>query len=91
MGRSSERGVLRVRSQEEHSHGPGQLLQGPETDQGLTHELLHELGLSDDAIGAGLHSIDPSIKPGANGNWTNTKQFSTKLAKDCFTGEDNRN
>jgi len=55
------------------------------------HELLHELGLSDDAIGAGLHFIDPSIKPDANRNWTNTKQFSTKLAKDRFTGKDNRN
>jgi RHS repeat-associated protein len=56
----------------------------------LAHELLHELGLTDDAIGAGLHSVDPSIKPDANGNWTNTKQFSTKLAKHCFTGKDNR-
>ena len=57
----------------------------------LMHELLHELGLNDDNIGAGLHSIDPSIKPDANGNWTNTQQFSTKLSKDCFTGKDNKN
>lgn len=55
------------------------------------HELLHELGLQDDAIGAGLQSVDPSIKLDANGNWTNTKQFSTKLQKDCFTGKDNKN
>jgi RHS repeat-associated protein len=62
------------------------------TNEGLLmHELLHELGLSDDAIGAGLESIDPSIKPDAAGNWTNTKQFSTKLHKDCFTGKDNKN
>jgi hypothetical protein len=57
----------------------------------LMHELLHELGLTDDVIGAGLHSIDPSIKTDANGNWTNTEQFSTKLAKDCFTGKDSKN
>ena len=56
----------------------------------LMHELLHELGLDDDAIGAGLHSIDPSIKPDANGDWTNTQQFSNKLGKDCFTGKDNK-
>lgn len=55
------------------------------------HELLHELGLNDGDIGAGLHSIDPSIKPDANGKWTNTRQFSTKLSKDCFTGKDNKN
>ena len=57
----------------------------------LIHELLHELGLTDDAIGNALHSIDPSIRPDANGNWTNTQQFSTKLRKDCFSGKDNRN
>jgi hypothetical protein len=57
----------------------------------MMHELLHELGLPDDAIGAGLHSIDPSISPDANGNWTNTKQFSIKLQKDCFAGKGNQN
>ncbi len=57
----------------------------------LMHEALHELGLDDSAIGAGLSSIDKSIKPDANGNWTNTKQFSDKLTKDCFTGKDNKN
>ena len=57
----------------------------------LMHELLHELGLTDDAIGAGLQSIDPSIRPDANGSWTNTKQFSMKLQKDCFSGKDNKN
>jgi hypothetical protein len=41
--------------------------------------------------GTGMHSIDPSIRPDANGNWTNTQQFSTKLRKDCFSGKDNRN
>ena len=55
----------------------------------LMHELLHELGLGDDIIGTGLQSIDPSIKPDVNGNWTNTQQFSTKLMKDCFTGRGN--
>ncbi len=40
---------------------------------------------------AAIQRIDPSIKPDANGNWTNTKQFSTKLQNDCFTGKDNRN
>ena len=55
------------------------------------HEGLHELGLSDDDIGRGLESIDPSITPDANGNWPNTKQFSTKLSKDCFSGKDNGN
>ena len=53
------------------------------------HEMLHELGLSDDAVGVGLESIDPSIKPDANGNWSNTKQFSDKLTKDCFSGKGN--
>ena len=55
----------------------------------LMHELLHELGLGDDIIGTGLQSIDPSIKPDVNGNWTNTQQFSTRLMKDCFTGRGN--
>ncbi len=55
----------------------------------LMHEFLHELGLGDGAIGAGLRSIDASIKPDDNGNWTNTKQFSTKLMKGCFTGKGN--
>jgi hypothetical protein len=57
----------------------------------LMHELLNKLGLQDDTIGTGLNSIVPSIKPDANGNWTNTKQFSTKPQKDCFTGKDNQN
>ena len=57
----------------------------------LMHEMLHELGLTDDNIGNALHSIDPSIKPDANGNWTNTKQFSKKLQSDCFSGKDNKN
>ena len=62
------------------------------TNEGLLmHELLHELGLSDSDIGAGLHSIDASINPDAQGNWTNTKQFSTKLTKDCFSGKGNQN
>ena len=55
------------------------------------HELLHELGLTDDVIGTGLQSIDPSIKPDDKGDWTNTKQFTTKLTKDCFSGKDNKN
>jgi len=55
----------------------------------LMHEMLHELGLTDDAIGAGLQSIDKSIKPDVNGDWTNTKQFTDKLTKDCFSGKGN--
>jgi hypothetical protein len=62
------------------------------TDEGLLmHEMLHELGLSDDEIGNALHSIDPSIAPDQNGNWTNTQQFSAKFTKDCFRGKDNQN
>ena len=57
----------------------------------LMHEALHELGLDDSVIGAGLNSIDKSIQPNAKGDWTNTKQFSDKLAKDCYTGKDNKN
>ena len=53
----------------------------------LMHEMLHEVGLTDDNIGNALHSMDPPIKPDANGNWTNTKQFSKKLQSDCFSGK----
>ena len=43
--------------------------------------------MGDSAIGAALHSIDKNInlttdRPG--GNLLDTKQFSTKFAKDCF-------
>jgi RHS repeat-associated protein len=55
----------------------------------LMHEMLHELGLNDSDIGSGLQSIDPSIQPNAQGNWTNSKQFSQKFAKDCFSGKGN--
>jgi hypothetical protein len=54
------------------------------------HESLHELELDDGTTGTALHSVDPSIKPDANGNWTNTKQFSDKLTPDCISGKDNR-
>jgi hypothetical protein len=55
----------------------------------LMHEMFHELGLTDDQIGAALHVIDPSINPNANGQWTNTQQFSNKFTKDCFSGKQN--
>jgi RHS repeat-associated protein len=55
----------------------------------LMHEMFHELGLTDDQIGAALHAIDPSINPNANGQWTNTQQFSNKFTKDCFSGKQN--
>jgi hypothetical protein len=71
---------------------PSQISGNPGANEGLLmHELLHELGLTDDNIGTGLQSIDPSIRPDANGNWTNTQQFSMKLTKDCFSGKDNKN
>jgi len=57
----------------------------------LFHEALHQLGLNDDDIGTGLHSIDPTIKPNSNGQWTNTQQFSNKFTKDCFQGKANQN
>jgi len=55
----------------------------------LMHEMFHELGLTDDQIGTGLESIDPSIRPDKNGNWTDTQQFSLKFTKDCFSGKQN--
>jgi hypothetical protein len=57
----------------------------------LMHKVLRLLGLDDATIGAGFHSIDKNIKPDAKGNWTNTKQFSQKLANDCFTRKNNKN
>jgi hypothetical protein len=71
---------------------PRLISQFVEQNEGLLmHEMLHSFGRSDNDIGRILSLLDPNIKPDANGNYTNSQQFTNKFATDCFTGKDNRN
>jgi hypothetical protein len=53
------------------------------------HEMIHQLGLSDDPLGATLYSVDPLFisKPDASGHFNGTTQFSAEFRRDCFSNQ----